>query len=215
MFPRVLLIDFFEIWWEPDETPGNVVFPLLQTGVLGAFRFDGWEINFLAGAVPWLLICVFLITFSAKRFHDRGISGWWSVGSLAMALLLPDVLTYAFVGLVYDYWWVNPTFVTVLTLVVVVGFAWSVIELGFKAGPPGVNRYGPPLIEYAASVSAAPPPQPSPEAPSTQTKNARTALRKSGTKQSYAAIASQDYLLRPDRRDTVLLCLQFGTTSQH
>ena len=164
MFPRVLLKDFLGIWWNLDESPGNVVFPLLQSGVFGAYQFEGWEINFLLGALPWLLISLLVITFGVKRFHDRDRSGWFAVGSLAVVLLLPDVLKYAFDGFVNDEWIFDTTIVVVLNLVVISGFVWSLIELGFKAGTPGPNRYGPPLIESSEAVATAQPPQ-QPSAP--------------------------------------------------
>ena len=159
-FPRHLWIGFFEVWWNLDEFPGNVVFPLLQTGVVSAYQFDGWWINPAVGALLWLLISLFMITFGVKRFHDRDRSGWFAIGSLAAVLLLPDVLTYAFYGFVHDVWRVDPPAVVLLNVLVIVGFVWSLIELGFRAGTPGPNRYGPPLIESQEAAVAAPPPQP-------------------------------------------------------
>ena len=45
----------------------------------------------------------------AKRWHDRGKSGWWCLFSL----------------------------------IPLIGAIWMVVELGFLAGTPRINRYGP------------------------------------------------------------------------
>jgi len=57
------------------------------------------------GLVMWVGLAV-----QAKRWHDRGKSGWW---------------------------WL-------LGLVPMIGTIWVLVELGFLAGTPGGNAYGPP-----------------------------------------------------------------------
>ena len=61
-------------------------------------------------------------------------------GLFALASLIPATLVY--IKRWHDRdksgWWM------LITLVPIIGSIWLLIELGFLAGTPGVNRFGPP-----------------------------------------------------------------------
>lgn len=95
------------------------------------------------GLAPLLLIVPIVtagIYVGIRRVHDRGRSGWWilpfSVGPyllMGAAHLLTDALGAAGVLLAL------PLYLGGLALAL-----WAWIELGFRRGTRGANRFGPP-----------------------------------------------------------------------
>lgn len=65
----------------------------------------------------------------AKRWHDRGRSGWWSLIIVMPYLALP--LDFAASGVEI-----------VLELAFALGGLWTLVECGFLKGTKGPNRYG-------------------------------------------------------------------------
>ncbi|HVZ27974.1 MAG TPA: DUF805 domain-containing protein, partial [Rhizomicrobium sp.] len=94
------------------------------------------------GLTLWPIICL-----NAKRWHDRGKSGW--LAGLVMALglgcyglrwLRPD---YDIDGDIYrDLAFGLPAAYAVMLL-------WTFVECGLLDGQPDANRYGPPPKAYA------------------------------------------------------------------
>lgn len=82
--------------------------PQLAVGV-GALLFWGGAI-----AALWMYLAVW-----AKRWHDRGKSGWWS-----LIMLIP-----------------------------VIGWVWTLVELGFLQGDYGDNKYGRENVSSAETVA--------------------------------------------------------------
>lgn len=82
-------------------------------------------VHWVTGLVvyPVLLFCG--TNLLAKRFHDRGRSGWWA-GLVMFAVVVVRPHPHGFFGL---------AFVAVLV--------WAAVELGLMAGEQGSNRYGP------------------------------------------------------------------------
>jgi uncharacterized membrane protein YhaH (DUF805 family) len=101
------------------------------------------------GLAPLLLIVPIVmaaIYVGIRRLHDHGRSGWWllpfSVGPyllLVAAHLLADALGALGVLLALP-----------LSLGGLVLAVWAWIELGFKRGARGANRFGPPPISNRA-----------------------------------------------------------------
>ncbi|KRA65535.1 hypothetical protein ASD89_18445 [Caulobacter sp. Root656] len=95
------------------------------------------------GLAPLLLIGPVLAaaTYMAiRRLHDRGRSGWW---------MLPFCLgPYLLMGAAHMLASLLGTLGALLALpIFLAGLAlqaWAWIELGFRRGTPGVNRFGPP-----------------------------------------------------------------------
>jgi uncharacterized membrane protein YhaH (DUF805 family) len=95
-----------------------------NTGGLRAFLL-------LALAVLSVLTGISSLAVSAKRFHDRGKTGW--------LLLLAGALNLIGEALAGDY--DNPNVIGVVILLGVT--VWLVIDLGIMPGEAGPNTYGP------------------------------------------------------------------------
>jgi uncharacterized membrane protein YhaH (DUF805 family) len=90
----------------------------------------------------WLpLFCLVLwncIALGVKRFHDRGLSGWFAVVMLmplAAVIAMPDLLEYA----------PEPQraqISLVVWLLCAVVWLWGMVQLGFLPGEDGRNGYG-------------------------------------------------------------------------
>jgi uncharacterized membrane protein YhaH (DUF805 family) len=86
-------------------------------------------------ALPFILfVPVALYALAARRLHDRGKSGWWTLAFL----WIPGVLDRISDRLTEEspLWWVLVLIGSALTI-------WGVIELGFRRGTDGDNEYGP------------------------------------------------------------------------
>lgn len=86
-------------------------------------------------ALPFILfVPVALYALAAKRLHDRGKSGWWTL----VFIFIPGVLDRITDRLTEEspLWWVLVLIGSVLTI-------WGLIELGFRRGTDGENDYGP------------------------------------------------------------------------
>jgi uncharacterized membrane protein YhaH (DUF805 family) len=102
---------------------------------------------FLAAALPAVWIGG---AIGAKRFHDRGKSGWlmiiFGAGpilSIGAAYTLAELIIPKY-GLPEVF---EPIYETVVTTLLILGgilFWWGVVELGFLKGTDGLNRFGPP-----------------------------------------------------------------------
>lgn len=94
---------------------------------------------------------------SAKRFHDRGMSGWWPLWLFlaSFALLIAFVVGLILSGLdpntlapgeMPDFAQLNGTGVAVMAITGLVAIAlalFQIIVLAFLPGQVGPNRYGP------------------------------------------------------------------------
>lgn len=89
-----------------------------------------------AFATPfWLLIIAATLATTARRAHDRNLSELWVLPFVVVPGVL-DILSTAFVqkDTIVEY---------ALTFAVVMLSLWGVVELGFRRGTAGPNRYGP------------------------------------------------------------------------
>ncbi|MGO4705433.1 DUF805 domain-containing protein [Microvirga sp. 2MCAF38] len=117
-----------------------------------------------AGFVAVFAIAVILLSslvLQARRLHDRNRSGWWIVVSLAIGFS-----TYWVDGLRQIY----PISVLCSLLVGALIQIWLIIEILFRRGTPGPNRYGPdprdlPGEGGEAPASRIPPPATVPASP--------------------------------------------------
>jgi len=81
----------------------------------------------------WIITLVFLwpaLAVYAKRWHDRGKSGWWS-----LILFVP----------LFGYIWFLRSGLSsahVVMFVFLIGFIWFLVECGFLRGTEGPNQYG-------------------------------------------------------------------------
>jgi uncharacterized membrane protein YhaH (DUF805 family) len=88
----------------------------------------------LINGISSLLIAASGILVGIKRLHDRNKSGWW----ILLFYVAPFVmLSIGFAG------WANSVVVTVLGLLALAFYVWSLVELGCLKGTIGQNKYGP------------------------------------------------------------------------
>jgi len=75
--------------------------------------------------------------------YDARTGGGVLSGLFALAVLIPSILVYIkrFHDRDKSGWWV------LIGLVPLIGQLWLLIELGFLAGTPGPNRFGPPVTD--------------------------------------------------------------------
>jgi uncharacterized membrane protein YhaH (DUF805 family) len=110
-----------------------------------------WQAWALAIAMIWINIAT-----TAKRFHDRSRSGWWTVAVIGVGHL-----SYLYYGLFFGLYFGVDLSIAKELLLVMSAIAlsllqtWVVIELFFLIGTEGTNRFGPdPLAKAAAGVPA-------------------------------------------------------------
>ncbi len=97
----------------------------------------------------WLILPVFVVSIILSILDaslgtmdaESGLgllSGIWT-----LVVLIPAILVYIkrFHDRDKSGWWV------LIGLVPIIGAIWLLIELGFLAGTPGPNRYGPPVTD--------------------------------------------------------------------
>lgn len=103
----------------------------LRTIEILAIAFPIYIIWFLMGLWPSLAIFT-------KRWHDRSKSGWWNL--ITPPLTIPtEIALDATFGVSGDD---TGLLSTLIGLVYVVAFVWTLIELGFLRGTKGPNQYG-------------------------------------------------------------------------
>jgi uncharacterized membrane protein YhaH (DUF805 family) len=121
-----------------------------QTSFFDALFFDDpWQpdhvllLYFLVfGLTLWPIICL-----NAKRWHDRGKSGW--LAGLTVGLGLGCyALRWVRPGYDIDYD-VYRDLVFMLPIMYGLMLLWTFVECGILDGQPDANRYGPPPKAYA------------------------------------------------------------------
>jgi uncharacterized membrane protein YhaH (DUF805 family) len=119
----------------------------LMSGLFAVFTDAHARISrvFLAAAgVMFLAICYSKLSISAKRFHDRGKSGWAALFLFAPApiLIASELLQNELLGLLGK----------MFSLGIEI---WFLVELGFLRGDVGPNRFGPdPLARHSPTTHA-------------------------------------------------------------
>lgn len=88
----------------------------------------------------WPVVCL-----NAKRWHDRGKSGWLAGVVVALGVAC-YALSWVYPGDYYDYDF--GTLVRLIPLAYAAFLLWSFIECGLMASEPRTNRYGPPAGYY-------------------------------------------------------------------
>jgi len=85
---------------------------------------------------PIALLPVALAAISVRRLHDRGKSGWWAVAFVVVPQLVSlDVAAEAPRAS-------PPALLALLSLAASLIGLWGWIEIGFRKGTSGPNRYG-------------------------------------------------------------------------
>ena len=116
----------------------------------------------LGGSGPLSTILSFLLIWpsfavSAKRFHDRGMSGWWPLWLFLIGIGLVIVMVVGLfmtgldmeglaAGYEPDFTNANPAGIGLLalSLLALIGLGiFQLVVLGFLPGQTGPNRYGP------------------------------------------------------------------------
>jgi uncharacterized membrane protein YhaH (DUF805 family) len=90
---------------------------------------------FRAIASPLAAWCYLAV--SAKRLHDRGRSGWWTIPFIVFPGLIAQ----------FDDRLGDAVAASLTELVASILFLWGVIETSFLKGTRGPNRYGPDPLE--------------------------------------------------------------------
>jgi uncharacterized membrane protein YhaH (DUF805 family) len=86
---------------------------------------------FIVGTGIWMHAAI-----TIKRLHDRDRSAWW--------YLIYSVLPFGlFIAAIYLYTARAYEAATILFVLSFAGLIWAIVELGFRRGTPGPNRYGP------------------------------------------------------------------------
>jgi uncharacterized membrane protein YhaH (DUF805 family) len=98
--------------------------------MLGPFDLVGMAAKAFLG----LLILYTFLSVAIKRLHDRNKSAWWII----LYYFVPSGLvapTQQLRVLFPEYAWIPPTIAGLILL-------WALIDLGFRRGTKGANRYG-------------------------------------------------------------------------
>jgi uncharacterized membrane protein YhaH (DUF805 family) len=96
-----------------------------QSAEASALTLPSFGVVIMVLVFSYMSFCV-----SAKRLHDRDKSAWWILGFQIPATLLllgPNILP-------------SPVIV-ILSIAAIIGWLWSLIELGFLRGTDGNNRF--------------------------------------------------------------------------
>ena len=118
---------------------------LLLSAVNAALFIAGTFVAMVAGwlAAPFFVLIPALvagyISLHVRRLHDRNRSGWWLLLFFSPAAL-SSLLLETLYGLV------SPAVLIALVGLYLFGIGlwiWGVIEIGFRAGKRGENRFGP------------------------------------------------------------------------
>jgi uncharacterized membrane protein YhaH (DUF805 family) len=124
-------------------------------GLIGWVRGD-YSAFEIVSAVVNLALFIAGIAVCIKRLHDRDRFGWWLLlfyFGPAIFILLGGFTFWAFAGTAGD---AAAWSFLLLKLCLLGGFAlgiWGLVEIGFRRGTAGYNRFGPdPLREQHASA---------------------------------------------------------------
>jgi len=117
---------FFSSAGRLSRLPFMVSAGILLTGAWLYQAVAAPPVGWITGLVvyPFLLFCGASVT--AKRWHDRGRSGWWALPVLAAVLAT----------------W-NPWAPGALRFLSSLFLVWAAIELCAMPGEQGLNRFGP------------------------------------------------------------------------
>ncbi len=79
------------------------------------------------------------IAVTVKRFHDRGMSGWWIVWFIliAVAAAIPGGIAMAVLGVGQGFG------ITIVFIGVAIPLIWQFVILMIQPGQEGPNKYGP------------------------------------------------------------------------
>jgi uncharacterized membrane protein YhaH (DUF805 family) len=137
---------------------GHILAGLLGGGAAGAaFALSQQRMEYLAGAGVLALITVYaIVSVVIKRLHDRGRSGWWII----LCYVMPIALAAAAPQLkrmTPEYWWIGSVIAGLVGL-------WALIDLGFRRGTNGPNRYGEASMDEPPLEPKIKPPPPRSEA---------------------------------------------------
>jgi len=84
-----------------------------------------------------LVALVMNLGIAARRLHDRGRSGWWLTVYFGAPVVFMAAIMVLPTGGRYGTW-------TALLLIPLFGsLIWTLVELGFRKGSHGPNRFGP------------------------------------------------------------------------
>lgn len=113
--------------------------PLAICAILSFNGFPHWI--WWAVGVGFVAHQIAALSGVVRRFHDRNLSGWWTLFSTIAALTLFASGMFLATALTepYSSWafFGGPIAAMAVTL-------WVNVELFLRAGNPGPNRYGPP-----------------------------------------------------------------------
>lgn len=109
-----------------------------QAEILAWLSAEAWKF-----AIPLLPFGVGQISLTVRRYHDRGKPGFW-----ALLGFLPAALWFASIS--------SPPMIFVVAPLSIIVPIWQLIELGFLAGTPGSNDFGPDPREGFHRIAAAP-----------------------------------------------------------
>jgi uncharacterized membrane protein YhaH (DUF805 family) len=86
--------------------------------------------------LPMPFILVSLIAISIRRLHDRGKTGWW----VAPFVILPEIVA---LDVHAETAGASPrVFLALLSLATIMLGLWGWVEIGFRRGTRGTNRFG-------------------------------------------------------------------------
>jgi uncharacterized membrane protein YhaH (DUF805 family) len=143
---------------------------LWLTGRIGRMRYWQWvlflvlamSINMIIGygaimfvgslgavlLAPMLAILAGNVSIMIQRLHDRNKTGWWLIPFVVLPVGLSGWASEADPGMT------SPMSVSVVLLGLVLQL-WGLVEIGFRSGTPGPNRFGPdPLAPSNEAVFA-------------------------------------------------------------
>jgi uncharacterized membrane protein YhaH (DUF805 family) len=118
---------FFSAGGRSARTPFLIAVAMLFVlfTVYQALVVDNPPLHWLTGLPAYGLFLFTACCILAKRFHDRGRSGWWAA---------PVLFAFALVWPTPDSFW---DFLGVFFLI------WAVVELAVMPGEQGTNAHGP------------------------------------------------------------------------
>ena len=122
----------------------------LAVGKGVAFQIVSYGVN--------LVIFVSTIAVSIKRLHDRDRSAWWLLSLYIVPLLLIVVGGFLLWNATGSFGDARDVSLLLLRLCLLAGIAfciWGLVEIGFRRGTTGYNRFGADPLAKRPSVGAA------------------------------------------------------------